>query len=88
MSNRMLAYVGLDRPYRFERAIIVFVAFALGVAVLLGDIHVDVPADSFSDADFVDNGHFSVRGARRFADALAPVVRDACRGAMLSSAPR
>ena len=45
----------------------------------LGDIHVDVPADSFSDADFVDNGHFSVRGARRFAEVLAPVVRDACR---------
>jgi lysophospholipase L1-like esterase len=54
----------------------------------LGDIHVDVPADSFGDADFVDNGHFSVRGARRFADTLAPVVRDACRGAVLSSAPR
>ena len=45
----------------------------------LGDIHVDVPTDSFGDADFIDNGHFSVRGARRFADVLAPVVRDACR---------
>ena len=45
----------------------------------LGDIYVDVPTDSFSDADFVDNGHFSVQGARRFADDLAPVVRDACR---------
>ena len=54
----------------------------------LGDIHVDVPAESFGNADFVDNGHFSVRGARRFAEILAPVVRDACRGAMLSSAPR
>ena len=54
----------------------------------LGDIHVDVPTESFGDADFIDNGHFSVRGARRFAEVLAPVVRDACRGAMLSSAPR
>ena len=45
----------------------------------LGDIHGDVPTDSFGDADFVDNGHFSVQGARRFADFLAPVVRDACR---------
>jgi hypothetical protein len=34
----------------------------------LGDIYVDVPTDSFSDADFVDNGHFSVQGAQRFAD--------------------
>ena len=45
-SHRMLACVGLSRPYRFERAIIAF---------------------------------FSVQGARRFADDLAPVVRDACR---------
>ena len=34
MSNRMLAYVGLSRPYRFERAIIALVAFVLGVAVI------------------------------------------------------
>jgi hypothetical protein len=31
----MLAYVGLSRPYRFERAIIAFVAFVLAIAVLL-----------------------------------------------------
>lgn len=48
-------------------------------AKALGDLYVDVPIDDFSDADFVDNGHFSVAGARRFADYLAPVVRDACR---------
>ena len=35
MSNRMLAYVGVSRPYRFERAIIAFVAFVLALAVLL-----------------------------------------------------
>ena len=34
---------------------------------------------SFGGADFVDYGHFSAQGARRFADILAPVVRDACR---------
>lgn len=45
----------------------------------LGDIYVAVPAESFVDADFVDHGHFSQRGARRFADYLAPVVREACR---------
>lgn len=48
-------------------------------AKALGDIYVDVPIDDFSNADFVDNGHFSAAGARRFADFLAPVVRDACR---------
>ena len=35
MSNRMLAYVGLNRPYRFERAIIAVVAFVVAIAVLL-----------------------------------------------------
>ena len=35
MSNRMLAYVGLSRPYRFERAIIALVALVLVLAVLL-----------------------------------------------------
>lgn len=45
----------------------------------LGDIYIDVPIDDFTDSDFVDNGHFSVAGAQRFADFLAPVVRDACR---------
>src|SRR5450755_115201 len=33
--GKMLAYVGLSRPYRFERAIIAFVAFVLAIAVLL-----------------------------------------------------
>src|SRR5882672_4911518 len=33
--RKMLAYVGLNRPYRFERAIIAFVAFVLAIAVLL-----------------------------------------------------
>jgi hypothetical protein len=53
---------------------------ALGAtARSLGDVYVDVPAASFSDSDFVDNGHFSPQGAQRFAETLAPVVRDACR---------
>lgn len=45
----------------------------------LGDIHVAIPPDAFGAADFVDQGHFSVAGARRFADLLAPAVRAACR---------
>ena len=28
----------------------------------LGDIYVDVPPESFGDADFVDKGHFSAAG--------------------------
>jgi lysophospholipase L1-like esterase len=48
-------------------------------AKALGDIYVAIPPDDFVNADFVDYGHFSVQGARRFAEALAPVVRDACR---------
>jgi lysophospholipase L1-like esterase len=45
----------------------------------LGDIYVGVPAETFGSADFVDQGHFSKQGAQRFADDLAPVVRDNCR---------
>jgi hypothetical protein len=48
-------------------------------AKALGDFSIDVPVDDFSDADFVDNGHFSAAGARHFADVLAPIVRDTCR---------
>lgn len=47
-------------------------------ATALGDTFVGLPPDSFTTDDFVDQGHFSPRGARRFADVLAPVVRQAC----------
>ena len=48
-------------------------------AKALGDTYVAVTPDSFSAADFVDHGHFSARGSRRFAEYLAPAVREACR---------
>jgi lysophospholipase L1-like esterase len=48
-------------------------------AKALGDIHAAVPPDAFTGTDFVDNGHFSAQGARRFAGYLAPAVREACR---------
>lgn len=54
-------------------------ALLVRTAKELGDISVYIPPDAFGDADFVDNGHFSVPGARRFADYLAPIVRQACR---------
>jgi lysophospholipase L1-like esterase len=45
----------------------------------LGDPFVGIPPETFGAADFVDNGHFSVQGARRFAEALLPTLREACR---------
>ena len=48
-------------------------------AKALGDTYVAVPPDAFTGADFVDQGHFSARGSRRFAEYLAPAVREACR---------
>ena len=45
----------------------------------MGDTYVALPADAFGPADFVDEGHFSVAGARRFAGLQAPVVRETCR---------
>jgi lysophospholipase L1-like esterase len=48
-------------------------------AEALGDIYVDVPVERLATTDFADSGHFSAAGAARFADLLAPVVRDACQ---------
>ena len=48
-------------------------------ALSLGDVYIAISPDSFGAADFIDNGHFSVGGARRFAEHLAPAVREACR---------
>ncbi|WP_422008672.1 SGNH/GDSL hydrolase family protein [Reyranella sp.] len=48
-------------------------------AQALGDTYVALPDDAFGPADFVDQGHFSAAGARRFAALLAPAVREACR---------
>jgi lysophospholipase L1-like esterase len=48
-------------------------------AKALGDTYVALPDDTFGPDDFVDQGHFSAAGARRFAALLAPAVREACR---------
>ena len=45
----------------------------------LGDVHVAIPPEAFGAADFVDQGHFSIAGSRRFAELLAPAVSVACR---------
>jgi lysophospholipase L1-like esterase len=45
----------------------------------LGDTYVGIDPASFVGVDFVDQGHFSARGAKRFADDLAPIVRQLCR---------
>lgn len=44
----------------------------------LGDTYVGIDPETFTGPDFVDQGHFSARGARRFADDLAPIVRRLC----------
>ncbi|MBX9943891.1 MAG: hypothetical protein K2Y40_07410 [Reyranella sp.] len=45
----------------------------------LGDVYAAPPPGFFGAEDFVDQGHFSAQGARRFAAWLAPVVRETCR---------
>jgi lysophospholipase L1-like esterase len=45
----------------------------------LGDTYVGIDPASFVGVDFVDQGHFSARGAKRFAGDLAPTVRQLCR---------
>jgi lysophospholipase L1-like esterase len=43
------------------------------------DTGIAIAPERFGAPDFVDNGHFNPQGARRFAEAIAPTVRDACR---------
>lgn len=37
------------------------------------------PLDEFQNTDFIDKGHFSPEGAKKFAAMLAPVVRENCQ---------
>ena len=54
-------------------------ALLMKTAADLKDTGIALPPERFGAADFVDNGHFNAQGARRFAEAIAPTVRDACR---------
>ena len=47
-------------------------------ATALGDRYIDVPANSFRESDFIDEGHFSPSGALRFSAAIAPTIAEAC----------
>jgi hypothetical protein len=48
-------------------------------AAALGDTGIDLPIGDFGPDDFVDQGHFSAAGAKKFAARIAPVVRRDCR---------
>lgn len=54
-------------------------AALIRTAADLGDTGIAIAPDRFGAQDFVDNGHFNPRGARRFAEIIAPAVREACR---------
>jgi lysophospholipase L1-like esterase len=43
------------------------------------DTGIAIAPERFGAPDFVDNGHFNPQGGRRFAEAIAPTVREACR---------
>jgi hypothetical protein len=49
-----------------------------GTAESLADPLVQPPIEAFGAADFVDQGHFSAAGARKFASYLTPVVTREC----------
>src|SRR5262245_17482066 len=40
---------------------------------------IEVPIAAFVDGDFLDNGHFSTAGAKKFATLVAPQVPELCR---------
>ena len=37
------------------------------------------PIDEFQDDDFVDRGHFSAKGAAKFALLITPIVKSSCK---------
>src|SRR4051812_985279 len=47
-------------------------------AAALSDPVIEVPIEGFGAADFVDQGHFSAAGARKFVGYLAPIVAREC----------
>ncbi len=47
-------------------------------AARLGAGFVNISPASFDDGDFVDNGHFNEKGARKFASLVLPAIRKAC----------
>jgi lysophospholipase L1-like esterase len=48
-------------------------------AEAMGDLFIDVPADTFEPGDFRDIIHFVPTGSDKMAHLLAPVLADACR---------
>jgi len=48
-------------------------------AEAMGDVFIDVPADTFEAGDFKDIIHFVLTGSDKMAHLLAPVLADACR---------
>lgn len=48
-------------------------------AAALGDVYADIPVGDFQTADFSDEGHFTPAGSLKFATALAPIAKQACR---------
>jgi hypothetical protein len=49
-------------------------------AAALGDVYVDVDSGRFGADDFVDHGHFTPAGGRKFAQQLVRAVATACGG--------
>ena len=48
-------------------------------AEAMGDLYIDVPADTFDAGDFKDIIHFVPKGSQKLATLLAPTVAEACR---------
>lgn len=45
----------------------------------MGDLFIDIPADTFEASDFKDIIHFVPKGSDKMAHLLAPLLADACR---------
>jgi lysophospholipase L1-like esterase len=48
-------------------------------AMQIGAHYIAVDIERFQDSDFVDNGHFSVQGAKKFSDLIAQQIKQFCK---------
>ena len=79
LAGEPWAWVPFLRPQDISPLILRLNGLLKREAEALGDVYVDITPQDFTSDDFVDHGHFTPTGSRKFAAKLAPAVTAGCR---------
>jgi len=79
LAGEPWGWVPLLRPQDISPVVLRLNGLLKREAEVLGDVYVDVAPRDFTSDDFVDQGHFTPAGSRKFAARLAPAVAATCR---------